>query len=324
MFSILVMPRRPIPDPVIVSLSSGAPLSKDREEETTNHRQQNWVQAFLQSREDSSLSSQSLSPNTLRAYRQDLQRFADWGSVDWEMVTQKQVNQYKNFLIKEKELSVATVNRSLTTLKKFYRWLINSHYLSHDPTVGIALLEQDVQPATSAHQPLSEGEIVQIYQAALDGSFPERDTVLLSILLHGVRVEEAVALNVGNFDGTQFSIPGVSNRRAGDVPLHTTTIQQIDDYLFWRKNQGEAILPDRPFLISLSRRTHGQRLTYKGVWEVIKKLQRSTGIDLHAHRFRHLFTIDLLTQGVAPEQVLSLTRLKSIQTLKRYQSEDPA
>jgi len=46
--------------------------------------------------------------------------------------------------------------------------------------------------------------------------------------------------------------------------------------------------------------------------------QLETGLDLHAHQFRHTFATDLVLKGMNPYHVMTLTRHKSVQSFRRY------
>ena len=53
----------------------------------------------------------------------------------------------------------------------------------------------------------------------------------------------------------------------------------------------------------------------------MKQLAQQTGIDLQAHQFRHTFAATLMSQGMNPYHVLTLTRHRSLQNLRRYMPE---
>jgi integrase/recombinase XerD len=264
------------------------------------------VEEFLQAR--------SLAPNSRKAYQQDLQRFMDWTETGWAQVTRRQVAHFKAWLIEEQQLAPATVNRALTTLKNFYGWMTDSEHVSKNPTTAIALLKLEEPEA----QDLSAVEVAQIVEAVLQGTFSHRDLALIAVLLHGLRAAEAVALNLEDYDSTRLHIRKAKGDSKGWVPLKTQARQQVDTYLSWREEQGESLGGDRPLFLSYSRHSYGQRLSYWGIRDVMKRIKSVTGIDLNAHRFRHTFATDLVLQGMDTYHVMTLTRHQSLQSFKRY------
>lgn len=305
------MPLGPVPEPVIVPLSTQITYSGKQAPAIANDRQPTDLR---QSRVDEFLMARSLSVNSKKAYQQDLQRFMDWTQTAWGAVTPRQVALFKDDLLEEKSLAQATANRVLTTLKNFYKWMVDSEYVAKNPTKAIDLLELESPEA----QDLSEAELVSIYQVAAKSSYCERNTALVSILLHGLRAAEVSALNLEDYDGMRLHIRKAKSDSKGYVPLKQKARMDLDTYLEWRSLQGEELQPTSPLFISRSRHSLGKRLTYWGIRDVVDAIKQETGIDLHAHRFRHTFATDLVLKGMDTYHVMTLTRHKSMQSFKRY------
>jgi integrase/recombinase XerD len=292
------MPRRPTPDRLVTAQIPQNPIEL---------RQQR-VDQFLQTR--------SLSISSQKAYQQDFNRFMRWSDLAWEAVTPRQIALFKADLLNEQRLALATVNRVLTTLKNFYGWMAVSNQIQLDPTATLTPLKLEKPEA----QALSEAEVATIYQAAAIGKFPFRDPALVSVLLHGLRVEEIAVLNLEHYDGTQIWINQTSqpSQHLGKsfVPLDSEAIANLDRFLDWRQQQG-LLNPENPLFLSYSRRSYGQRLTYWGIRDVIDAIKEATQIDLHPQRFRQTFTSSLIQQGMTIDQAMLLTRHKLRQSFKR-------
>lgn len=302
------MPRQPTPEPIIV------PIQAVRSIQATTIAASKHPTDLRQLRVDEFLQARSLSKNSQKAYRQDLQRFMNWTDTGWSQATRRQVAQFKAFLLQEKELAPATVNRVLTTLKNFYGWMNDSDHVPKNPTTAVSLLKLEEAEA----QDLTQAEVTQIFEVILQGKFPQRDLALVSVLLHGLRAAEAAALNLDDYDGTRFHILKAKSDSKGFVPLKAQARQQVDAYLEWRGGQGEALAGNCPLFLSHSRRSAGQRLSYWGIRDVMERIKEATGIDLNAHRFRHTFATDLVLKGMDTYHIMTLTRHKSMQSFRRY------
>jgi len=307
--------RKMVPDPIVVPLQSvdlkTVSTVRSTHTDLTNLREER-VKEFLQAR--------SLAPKSQKAYRQDLQSFLNWTDKGWAEVTPRQIAQFKAYLMRQEKdveqrvLSDATVRRILGTLKNFYGWLVRSRYVSIDPTTEVALPKL----AEPEAQNLKDTEVEQIVQAASVSSLPERNLALIFVLLHGLRAEEVSALNLEDYDGRRLRIREAKADSKGVVPLTMQGKAGLERYLQWRELMGEVLAPERPLFISHSRRNVGQRLGYDGIRKVMEALAKQTGIDFHAHQFRHTFATNLVLKGMNPYHVMTLTRHRSVQNFRRY------
>jgi len=271
-------------------------------------------------RVDEFMQARSLAPKSQRAYRQDLQRFRDWTQSNWSEVTPRQIAQFKHYLLRldpetdKRVLSDATVSRTLGTLKNFYGFLFRSRYVSHDPTTEVA--RPKLKEPTA--QNLKSDELEQVFQAAAKSHLPSRNLALIWVLLHGLRAGEVSALNLSDYDGQRLTIRSAKADSKGVVPLTPVAVVALSAYLEWRQLQGEILQPTSPVFVSHSRRNQGDRLSYDGIRKVVESISLTTGLDIHAHQFRHTFATNLVLKGMNPYHVMTLTRHKSVQSFRRY------
>lgn len=307
--------RKSVPDPIIVPLqpTTGQP-------QTTRPSQASEPAQLRSLRVDEFLQARSLALKSQKAYRQDLQAFLDWTDKAWAEVTPRQIAQFKGYLLRQDEqtgqrvLSDATVRRTLGTLKNFYGWMVRSRYVSVDPTTEVDLPKLKEPEA----QNLKDTEVEQIYGAVALSSLPERNVALVSVLLHGLRAEEVSSLNVEDYEGRRLRIREAKADSKGFVPLTEPGQADLDQYLKWRQDNGEALSPESPLFVSHSRRNRGQRLGYDGIRKLMNWVAEQTGIDFHAHQFRHTFATNLVLKGMNPYHVMTLTRHRSVQSFRRY------
>jgi integrase/recombinase XerD len=308
------MKRPAIPDPIIVSLVGG------KETPTIPAARAASPTDLRQTKVDEFIAARSLKPKSEQAYRRDLQYFMDWTQQAWANVTRRQVAQFKQYLLQERKLAPNSVNRILRTLKTFYKWMLESEYISSDPTTGV---KQEKVPEAQS-QELEDEEVERIYAAIAQVSRdPLRDRALFSVLLHGLRAEEAINLNFEDYDGQQLVIRAAKHGSVGEVPLARQARADLDAYMQQRQTQaeskGQKVMAESPLFVSNSNRSRGQRLTYWGVQEVMSQLAEHTGIDLHAHRGRHTFCTNLIVKlEMDTALAMELSRHRDIRSFKRY------
>ena len=298
-----------IPEPIFVPKSELARTPSVPSSSPTDLRE---------SRIDEFLMARSLSPSSQKAYRQDLKTFLDWTQAPWVSVSARQVAQFKDYLLRkegeQQVLADATVRRILGTLKNFYGWMQRSRYVEFDPTIEIQLPKL-IEPEA---QNLPSGDVKKVVEAAGRTSLPERNVALIAVLLHGLRASEVSTLNVEDYDRTRLHIRKAKADSKGTVPLARAGREALDLYLEWRKEQGDVLAPTSPLFISGSRRNKGDRISYGAIRKTIDKLSEETGIDFHAHQFRHTFATNLVLEGMNPYHVMTLTRHKSQSSFRRY------
>ena len=300
---------QPIPDPIFV-VHSAAPQSIASTVAPALDLRASRIEEFLMAR--------SLSQSSQKAYRQDLQAFLDWTQAPWAMVNPRLAAQFKEHLMREEKgqrsRSDATVRRILGTLKNFYGWMQRSRYVEFDPTIEIQLPKL-IEPEA---QNLPSGDVKKVVEAAAATSLPERNVALIAVLLHGLRASEVSALNMEDYDRTRLHIRKAKADSKGTVPLAGAGREALDRYLDWRKQQGDVLAPTSPLFLSHSRRNNGDRISYGAIRKTIDKLSEETGIDFHAHQFRHTFATNLVLEGMNPYHVMTLTRHKSQSSFRRY------
>src|SRR5476651_459885 len=94
------------------------------------------------------LTNNDFSPNTRRAFAQDLGKFARWFvSANKEplrisRVTTGDVSSFRDHLRRDKEQAVSTVNRALTTVRALFTWLIEEGQLTVNPAKKVKELKR--------------------------------------------------------------------------------------------------------------------------------------------------------------------------------------
>ena len=143
---------------------------------------------------------------------------------------------------------------------------------------------------------LEDEEVLRIYEAIALSKMMLRDRALFSVLLHGLRAEEACRLNIENYVNGELVIKEAKWDSKGEVPLTKLGIQDLDAYLNWRREQEGELSNESPLFLSCSNRSQSKRLTYWGIRHVMDDLAEKTEIDLHSHRGRHTFATNLIVK----------------------------
>ncbi len=292
-------------------------MNEERNEDPLVHR---WVEAFaLYLRTE-----RGLLESSVKAYRDDLRNyliFLTMRGVSPEQAGTDLIVAYLSWL-QGQRLSAATVQRRLTVVRSFYRFLLREGHIAHDPTLHLPSLKQP----QSLPQFLTVTETVflleQVKRLAEQSSgrlkpLLLRDYAMLELLYAtGIRVGELVSLRVdsANLDTGFVRVIGKGGKERL-VPLGKAARDALRRYL----DEGRPFLDQgrgHPLLF-LSRRGQGLRKE-----TVIRLVQRYTQLLLRQrfspHKLRHSFATHLLQGGADLRSIQELLGHARITTTQRY------
>lgn len=263
------------------------------------------------------------STNTIVAYRNDLNQFADYlvsnlRKSSWDDVVQDDLVSYVNALRYEREYASATIARKVAAAKSFFHHLVRRGDLADNPCSDLDA------PKVRKYLPTSiSREAVELLLKAPGKSTTARclrDGALLEILYAtGMRGSEVVALDVNDVDLQHGSVNCSSKAaRAKErrIPLYARAVTSLREYL--DSSRPKLLRTDDETALFLNHR--GQRLTRQGLWLIIKKYVREVGIDdsVTPHTLRHSFATHLLNGGAKVREVQELLGHANVSTTQVY------
>jgi len=177
---------------------------------------------------ESYLNSHDFAANTRRAVINDLKKFAAWfSSANAEpfrnsRVTTRDITDFKNCLRREQNQAVATVNRALATIRRFFGWLMECGQVPVNPARPVTeLKQQQLSP-----KGLDRGEVRRLLRE-VELRQDTRAAAIFSLFLYsGCRVSDLVALEIHDVmlserSGTVVFRLGKGNKQRS-VPLPLT------------------------------------------------------------------------------------------------------
>lgn len=261
-----------------------------------------------------------LSRNTLASYRSDLGQLAEWlakQSQDTRSLVEATHADLLAFLAgKVSSLAKAsTTSRELSSMKRFYRFLLRQGKIRVDPSLNID------SPKLPRYLPesLTEAEVEALLSAP-DVSQPLglRDRTMLEVLYAtGLRVSELVSLKVAQIN-SDMGIVRVMGKGSKErlVPLGEEALYWVNDY----------VQKARPFLLGnkvtdkLFVTARSDAMTRQTFWYLIKRHAQQAGIikPLSPHTLRHAFATHLLNHGADLRVVQLLLGHADISTTQIY------
>lgn len=275
------------------------------------------MQSFLEQFVNYVRVERGLSPNTVEAYRRDLQKFLHYcrnRKLEPARVERSHLVEFLGQLY-QRGLDARSVARHLVSVRSFYRYLQQEEIAAADPTLNLEAPK--VWRRLPGYLTLDE---VERLLAQPDRSTPAglRDAAMLELLYAtGLRVSELVRVEVSD---VQFEMGFLRCLGKGSkerlIPIGKTALAALERYLA----AGRPKLGRRPVSSALFLNQHGRPLTRQGFWKILRAYGRPAGIRtrLSPHRLRHSFATHLLERGADLRSVQLLLGHADISTTQIY------
>ena len=255
-----------------------------------------------------------LASNSIESYQLDLKRLSDAQPRPPRELQPADLDCYVESLYGA-GLSARSVARHITTLRNFYRFLIQEGHLDRDPTEFL------VQPKQWTRLPkyLNLGEVDKLVGAPpLDKPTGLRDRAMLELLYAtGLRVSELCRLEISAVERAMglLRVTGKGNKQR-IVPFGDAAGAAIDRYLGDgrpRLLKGKA----SRFLFVTAR---GSAMTRQTFWRLIRGHGLRAGISrpLTPHVIRHSFATHLVEGGADLRSVQIMLGHADISTTQVY------
>lgn len=302
------------------------------------------IQEFLEYLRD----VKRFSENTIRSYALDLEHFADFlaarssgeamdtgqatyfraaaGTVTTEAQTTttrllleadtEAINDFMNHL-NEQDYSQSTKIRRLSTIRTFYKFLVNRKRLETNPAATTKL------PKKYRELPrvLDQEQIQRLLDVPNTNTLlGARDRAILEMLYcTGLRISELVALNMDDIDflsdAVRVKAPG---RKERVVPIWSSGIQALQKYVSLRNKraQTDPAFANRILFVN----KNGERLSSRSVRRKMDKYLIKAGLDpsISPRTLRHSFAVNMLRSGSDIHTVRELLGHQSLSTTRAY------
>lgn len=259
-------------------------------------------------------SERQLSPRTLQAYRQDLQLLAEHlgeqGVADWSAVGDADLRRF--IALRHRQgLSGRSLQRMLSAVRSFYRFLIRERLCRNNPALDLR--------APKAPRELPRTLDTDLTARLLDSGDDDdwlrlRDRAMLELFYSsGLRLSELAGLDVPHLDlkEGEVRVLGKGNK-ARILPVGRLARDALSSWLAVR-----PVLPgpEQPLFVGMQ----GRRLTPRAIQLRVRRWGvENIGQHLHPHMLRHSFASHLLESSGDLRAVQELLGHADISTTQIY------
>lgn len=210
--------------------------------------------------------------------------------------------------------SVATVSRTIASIKCLYSHLFIKQIITVNPAQGLTP-EKSVQKLP---------EILTSREVELLLSQPNcidlkgyRDKAMLELLYAtGIRVTELIDLKITDVNLEAGVIRCVNRDTERLIPMYPAAVKALRDYITLVRPQMILRPDEQSLFVNIS----GEHMSRQGFWKIIKHYQKMAGIekDITPHTLRHSFAAHLLENGADIHAVRDMLGHRDISSMQVY------
>lgn len=254
---------------------------------------------------------------TIQSYYHDILEYLEWierENLSFLSVEYSDIRFYLMYLKDEKKDNNTSINRKLSSLRSFYKYLANEGIIKSN----VFSLVNGPKKSKKLPRYFEYNELEELFLVP-DKRTPlgQRDLLLLEMLYAtGVRVGELVSIKVKDIDFSrkQILILGKGNKERY-VTYGEYCEEALNDYL--QDGYKRLNIEDSDYLFL---NQHGGTLTERGVRYILNQLIKKTSIhkNISPHMIRHSFATHLLNEGCDLLTVQKLLGHESIKATQIY------
>ncbi|MFT5037421.1 MAG: site-specific recombinase XerD, partial [Candidatus Azotimanducaceae bacterium] len=280
------------------------------------------------------IQANNYSEKTLYNYERDLETFDnflrdDLSSLPLDDVTKRTIEQYKAYLnshdrktaknhYPEKKLSSGTINRHLTSLRRYLMYLIDMDYKAPIEPSAIKLLRREKR-----HPQVSElDELIKLIESPMQ--FEKNKLVALrnramleTLFASGMRISELINLRRNQLDNSGRVFIEGKGKKQRFIYLTDRAQKHLANYLDTRTDELPYLfIPMRG--ANFNKKT--KHISPNYLQAKIKWYRDLLGINVptSAHSLRHGYATYLAEQGASPVAIQILLGHESLNTTTRY------
>ncbi len=292
------------------------------------------MKIFLPLKEDYllNLKSNNYSDETVYNYERDIEVFENFlrdTGVAFDKIDKKTILNYKAYLISRDrqtpkagkgliKLNAFSINRMLSALRSYLKFIIQMDYISPISPTNIELVK-----TIKKHPRVSEfEEVVKIIESPdkfeKDEFVARRNRAMLEILFStGMRISELLNLKKEQIDNTGRIFIRGKGKKERFVYLTERAQKHIKDYLGIRDSDSAYLfIPLR----GMNAHNKDKKISANYLQERVKRYREllEINIPLSCHSIRHAFATYLAENGANPAAIQILLGHESLDTTTRY------
>lgn len=261
------------------------------------------------------------SASTVDIYTRDLRGFEVYilGSAPEFDPAAVTLTDVRGWIMQEVEAGIATgsVNRKISTLRSFFRYLLRERIVTKNPVHDIKALRNG-RPLPTFVEQSRMAQLVKVLEEPSEEFVIERDAlVVLMLYACGLRRSELAGLTLSNIDLSSRTVRVMGKgSKERLIPLLPEVAARLEHYL-WVREQEKICENAKNYLFLANK---GKRLSAAGVYRIVKGYLSMAGVQgkRSPHVLRHTFATHLMQHGASVRVVQQLLGHASLAATQIY------
>ena len=265
---------------------------------------------------------------TVRNYRRDIESFVAWcasnagislDEFDLTKVIAEDIREWIIYRTDHDKIGAASMNRELSSLRSFYRYLRQHDHISQDIFSRISALRTTRRLPTFVPETRMEELLDTVRAQSSDESLCQQRNALIISLFYscGIRLAELCGIHIGDFSN-DFSTLRVHGK--GDkhriLPILPEMRSRVESFIAHLQAQGISTSDQAPLIVSDS----GTPLSRSTIQRIVKRQLGEANVQgkKSPHVLRHTFATHLLNKDADMRDIQELMGHASLKTTQCY------
>ena len=265
---------------------------------------------------------------TVRNYRHDIESFATWcvsnagiSLEDFNLtsVTTEDIREWIIYRMERCKIGAASMNRELSSLRSFYRYLRTHGHMTQDIFGRISTLKTARKLPSFVPETRMESLLENIRSKSRTNDFVEQRNALIIALFYscGIRLAELQGVRFGDLSGDRSAL---HIRGKGDkhrmIPVLPELAERIERYAALLRELGISTSTEAPMIVSDT----GKPLSRSTIQRVVKAKLGEANVQgkKSPHILRHTFATHLLNKEADMRDIQELMGHSSLRTTQCY------
>lgn len=256
------------------------------------------------------------SDHTILSYQNDIEEFLEYierEALEFKNLEYSDLRFYLMYLKEEKNDSNSSIDRKLSALRGFYKYLANEKVVK----TNVFSLVNGPKKEKKLPRYFEYNELEELFNVPDDSALGQRDLLLLELLYAtGVRVSELTNIKIKDIDLSSKSILILGKGNKERIVTYGDYCEEIlkrylnDGYLLLNTQNSDYLFLNK----------NGGKLTERGVRYILDQIIKQTSLNknISPHMIRHSFATHLLNEGCDLTTVQKLLGHESIKATQIY------
>lgn len=265
------------------------------------------------------------SPLTVRNYRRDIELFIEWcernggGTFDPKLLRAEDIREWIIERTDSAKLSASSVNREISSLRSFFRFLRREGVVDTDIFKNIGALKTPKRLPVFVPESRMPDLMDVLHEESDEGEFEGVRNALIVLMFYrcGLRLAELVSIDIDDFSSDYMSLKVCGK---GDkeriIPIADTVRERLFAYMDVIREQNICTNEEKSLFLT----REGKRISRTAVYRIVCGALDKAGVQgkKSPHVLRHTFATHLLNAGADMRDIQELMGHSSLLTTQVY------